>query len=76
MRLTRRQHPLEGESLEVVTAGPTQIVARLRDGTTMRLPRAWSDADGALSSRRAERVFTVDALRELIERIDALGRRP
>jgi len=75
VRIARRHHPLEGQVVEVATGGPTQIVVRLRDGTTMRLPRAWTDADGAPSPSRAERVFSEDALRELIERIDALRRR-
>jgi hypothetical protein len=57
-----------------VTGGPTQIVVRLDDETTMRLPRAWTDADGPPPSG-PERVFSVDAMLELIQCIDALGRR-
>jgi len=75
VRVARRHHPLEGQVVEVVTGGPTQIVVRLRDGTSMRLPRAWTDADGARPPSGTERVFSIDAMRELIERVDALGRR-
>jgi hypothetical protein len=75
VRVTRRHHPLEGQLVEVVTGGPTQIVVRLEDGTTMRLPRAWTDADGASPCAHSERVFSVDAMIELIGLVDALGRR-
>ena len=75
VRVTRRHHPLEGLLFDVMTGGPTQIVVRLGDGTAMRLPRAWTDADGLPPSSGADRIFSVDALRELIERVDALVRR-
>jgi len=74
--VTRRYHPIEGRVVEVVTGGPTQIVVRLDDGTTMRLPRTWTDADGAPPPRCSERVFTVEALCELVERVDMLRGRP
>ena len=61
--------------VEVVTGGPAQMVVRLGDGTTMRLPRAWTDADGAPSSNGSEHLFSAEALRELIEHVDILGRR-
>lgn len=70
--LTRRHHPLEGHVLEVMMRGRTQIVVRLRDGTVMRLPRAWTDADGIAPAPVCERVFTVEALRELLARIARL----
>jgi hypothetical protein len=60
VRVTRRHHPLEGRLVEVVTGGPTQIVVRLEDGTVMRLPRAWTDADGA--SPRADSSFRKAAM--------------
>jgi hypothetical protein len=75
VKVTRRHHPLEGQVLDVTTEGPTQIVVRLSDGTTMRLPRSWTDADGPPPLRPNEGVFTIDALRELLERIEALRRR-
>ena len=73
--MVRRHHPLEGQVLEVATAGPTQIVVHLRDGTTMRLPRAWTDADGTPVPNSSVRVFSVDSMRGLIEVLDALRRR-
>ena len=73
--MTRRHHPLAGRLFEVVTGGPTQIVVRLDDGTSMRVPRAWTDADGTASCLGTERVFSVDAIRELIELVAVIGRR-
>ncbi|MGH7288905.1 MAG: hypothetical protein ACREI8_12895 [Myxococcota bacterium] len=75
MRVARRHHPLEGQVVKVLTGGPAQVVVRLRDGTSMRLPRAWTDADGAPPSNRSEHVFSAESLRELIEHVDILGRR-
>ena len=75
VRVTRRHHPLEGQVVKVLTGGPAQMVVRLRDGTAMRLPRAWTDADGASPSKRSEHVFSAEALRELIEHVAILGRR-
>lgn len=54
-------------------SGRTQVVVRLGDGTTMRLPRAWTDADGPAVTAD-ERVFTVEALRALLARIALLRR--
>jgi len=69
VRLTRRHHPLEGQVLDVVTSGRTQVVVRVSDGTVMRLPRAWTDADGPPPAPTGEHVFTVDALRALLARV-------
>jgi hypothetical protein len=73
--VTRRHHPLHGQRLEAVFAGAATVVVRLADGTTMRLPRTWTDADGAPSHDPAESVFSVDALRDLFRLLDAIGRR-
>ena len=75
MTVTRRHQPLEGQRLEVVTGGPTQIVVRLGDGTTMRFPRAWTDADGPALQDPTERVFSVEALREIVGLVAAIGER-
>ncbi len=73
--MTRRHHPLEGQLLDVMSEGPAQIVARVGDGTPMRLPRGWTDADGPQPVRTIEGVFTLDALRELLDRVEAICRR-
>jgi len=42
----------------------------------MRLPRAWTDADGAPSAAsEPDAVFSVDAIRALLEIVEALHRR-
>lgn len=56
----------------MVTDGRTQVVVRLADGTPMRIPRAWTDADGMEREPARESVFTVEALRELLERVALL----
>ena len=72
--MTRRHHPLEEQVLDVVKGGPVYVVVRLRDGTTMRLPRAWTDVDGVAASVSAS-IYCVDSLREFLELVEALRRR-
>ena len=46
--------------------GPNQIVIRLDDKSTMRIPRSWTDADGVRAGKDGpEHVFTADAVRAL-----------
>ena len=73
--VTRQHHPLHGQTLDVVSRGGTQIVVRLRDGTSMRLPRAWTDVDGEPPQPTAAGIFTADALRALLDLVDALRAR-
>jgi hypothetical protein len=74
VKLTRRHHPLEGHLLDVVEGGRVQLIVRLGDGTTMRVPRAWTDIDGD-SVPANDTLCTLDSLREVIELIEALRRR-
>jgi hypothetical protein len=60
--------------MDVVLSGPRIIVVRLRDGTSMRVPRAWTDADGP-SVEGPESVFTVESLHELATLLDAFAHR-
>jgi hypothetical protein len=53
-------------------SGRTQIVVRVDDGSVMRVPRAWTDVDGAPSAPARECVFTVEALRALLARVARL----
>ena len=77
VRITRRHHPLQGQTFAVVRGGPRELVIRAVDGVVMRLPRAWTDADGLTSGGAgADAVFTVEAIRALVELVEALrGRR-
>ena len=75
--MVRRHHPFVGRSLAVVREGRQQLIVRLPDGSTTRLPRSWTDADGepppAGSGR--EMVCTVGGLHELTDLIEALRAR-
>jgi hypothetical protein len=74
--ITRRHHPLQGLALEVLHTGPLELVVRAPDGFSMRLPRAWTDADGTPSGMSGpDAVFSVDAIRALLEIVEALQRR-
>jgi hypothetical protein len=75
VRLTRPHHPLEGQVFEVVSAGPSSVVIRLGNGTSMRVLRSWTDADGPPVSR-SQVVFTADSVRALLELVDALRKTP
>jgi hypothetical protein len=41
----------------------------------MRIPRAWTDADGAPPHRPTEIVFSLEALKDLLRLVDAIGAR-
>ncbi len=75
--VTRRHHPLQGQRFDVLFEGKVNLTIKLPNGSSMRILRSWTDADG--SSGRAvpsgERVFTVDALRELLTLTAALKQR-
>jgi hypothetical protein len=73
--LTRRHHPLGGQRFEVVFGGPTQIVVRLADGSSMRVPRSWTDADGVAPPDAPPSVFSIDALRDLVALVETLRHR-
>ena len=52
------------------------MVVRAPDGFSMRLPRAWTDADGAAAeASEPDAVFSVDSIRSLLEMVEALHRR-
>ncbi len=74
--ITRRHHPALGKTFAVVRGGSNQLVIRLDDDSTMRVPRSWTDADGVCATAAApEHVFTADALRELGALVASLLRR-
>jgi hypothetical protein len=73
IRITRRHHPLLGQTFPVVRDGPRELVIRAGDGVVMRVPRAWTDVDGVTATDvGSDAVFTVEALRALVELIAAL----
>jgi hypothetical protein len=54
--------------------GDERIVIRLANGSPMRIPRGWTDADGVAVSPTQERhgMLSVDSLRALILVVDGL----
>jgi hypothetical protein len=73
--IIRRHHPLRGQLFEVLQGGRERITIRLQDGTSMRIPRDWTDADGDTGSGQVESIFTAESLRRMLELVDAFCRR-
>jgi hypothetical protein len=77
--VTRRHHPLLGREFEVLLERGDDVAIHLADGTSLIVPRAWTDADGRepdpAPTPSEPTALTVDAVRELIVLVDALGRR-
>jgi hypothetical protein len=74
VRVVRRHHPLEGQDFEVSFGDGMHLVILLKDGSTMRMLRAWTDADGPRrsDSLRSDDIFTAEALRQLIAVVEGL----
>ena len=77
VKITRPHHPLHNQQVEVLKAGKQDLVIRLPDSSTIKLPRKWTDADGASSALAAAgaEIFTIDSIRELLECVAALKNR-
>jgi hypothetical protein len=60
-----------------VTEGKTKIHIRSKRGTSIRVPRSWTDADGEVQADllRGSGVFTIDSLLRLIELVEAFRQR-
>jgi hypothetical protein len=57
--------------------GEEHLVVILGDGSTMMVPRVWTDADGHTDETisKDETVFSADALRSLVRVVDGLLQR-
>ena len=57
--------------------GKNYLAIRLRDGSSMKIPREWTDVDGKAneSGPAVCSILTSEAIRELIELTDAIRRR-
>jgi hypothetical protein len=78
VEVTRQHHPLYGRELEVVQANKVVLTIRLANGSTMKMPRAWTNAAGATPAVVEPThcyVFTIEALRELIDLVRTLQHR-
>ena len=74
VKVARRHHPLYDQELEVLNSNKQTLVLRLADGSAMKMPRAWTNADGAAPAPELSlsSVFTVEALRELLALVGTL----
>ena len=72
--MIRRHHPLVGQELEVLSANKSVVVVRLSNGSSLKIPRQWTDADGAQSGPelQGESELSVQGLRELLELLESL----
>jgi len=77
VEVTRRCHPLYGQELEVVNANKAVLTIRQPDGSTMKIPRTWTNAGPAMAVGPPSMgsVFTVEAVRDLIALLGALRHR-
>src|SRR5262249_48751070 len=77
VEVTRRHHPLFGRELEVIRAKKVMLTIRMKDSSTMKVPRAWTNAAQATGVVEAPRcsVLTIEGVRELIDLVSALRRR-
>jgi len=68
---------LSGQDLEVLTVDKKHVVVRSPDGLSLKLPRPWTNMDGADCSevRSGDVIFTAESLRELAVLLEALTRR-
>ncbi len=73
VRVIRRHHPLEGQELEVVREGKPGFLVRNPDGLAMRIPRDWTDIDGATEPPASSGTqLTIASLRDLLRLVQAL----
>lgn len=56
--------------------GKSYLAIRLRDGSSMKIPRDWTDVDGKANESELAvcSILTSEAIRELIELTDAIRR--
>ncbi len=77
VKVTRRYHPLLNQELEVLKADKSIVFVRMSDGSALKIPRGWTNADGEAHHQELSNlsVFTVDSLRELMDLVDILKQR-
>jgi len=69
----RRHHPLEGQTLELLSVGKAAVVVRLSDGSSMKIARGWTDADGGpCTALTGHSQLCLGGLRELLNLVKSL----
>ncbi len=60
----------------MLKGGNKELLVQLDDGSAMKLPRAWTDADGTAAPVRCQETrFTPESMRRLMALVDALKER-
>ena len=77
VRVTRPHHPLRGQEFEILRNGKKFVEILRSEGTSMRMPRSWTDVDGNDSCRAldGDAIFTTQSLRDLKDLLEALSGR-
>jgi hypothetical protein len=77
VKVTRRHHPLYNQELEVLNADKHMLIVRLADGSPMKIPRSWTDANGSGPAQEPAilSVFTIESLREMLNLLHTLCNR-
>lgn len=77
IRVIRRHHPLVGQDLGVLSVSKTVVVVRLPNGSSLKVPRQWTDADGApvCQELQGESKLCIQGLGELLRLLEALRKR-
>ena len=74
--IIRHHHPLIGQKLKLLSVGKTMALVRLPDGSSMKIPRRWTDVDGVACPELAGVAeLTLHGLHELISLFMALRER-
>ena len=70
--VTRAHHPLLGKIFELAQPLGNSITIILPNGCRMKIPRQWSDIDGAKPCLSLDSVFTGNSIKELLDLVDLL----
>jgi hypothetical protein len=75
--VVRRHHPLLGEDLEVLSVNKSVVVVCLTNGSSLKIPRQWTDVDTAQSSPtlQGDSKLCMQGLGELLEILEPLSKR-
>jgi len=65
--IIRQHHPLHDQKLTLLSMGKTTVVVRLADGSSMKIPRRWTDVDGnACAELTGDSEISLQGLKELL----------
>jgi hypothetical protein len=73
--VTRPHHPLRGQEFEILRSGKKFVEILRSEGTSMRMPRSWTDVDGndPCEVLDGDAIFTTQSLKDLKGLLEALS---